>query len=79
MFDVRDGLKVCIERSGMKKVAIAEKIGLTDQQLCDIINKRRKLDANELLNICFEISVTPNEVFVASILNSEAAQDAISV
>lgn len=66
MTDVRDGLRVCIERSGFKQLAIAERVGMTDQQICDIVNKRRRLDANELFNICRVIGATPNEVYAAS-------------
>lgn len=75
MIDVRDGLRACIERSGLKQLAIAERVNMTDQQICDIVNKRRRLDANELFAICHVIGVTPNEVYAAS-ANSQAQQEA---
>lgn len=66
MIDVRDGLKVCIERSGLKQTAIADRVSMSDQQICDIVNKRRRLDANELFAICKVIGATPNDVYAAS-------------
>lgn len=51
MRDARDGLVVEIRDRGYKHSAIAIKSGLTEQQLSDILNKRRKLDANEMFRI----------------------------
>lgn len=65
-FDARDGVRKAIRRSGMKQVVVAERSGLTEQQLCDIVNKRRRLDANELIAICSVIGVTPNDLFAES-------------
>jgi transcriptional regulator with XRE-family HTH domain len=66
MPDIRDGLKVVIEGSGMKKKAVAQRMGLTDQQLTDIFYKRRKLDANELVEACKVLNVRPDVIFAAS-------------
>jgi|GEM_PF-2089818 len=52
MVDVRIILKGEIERRGFCQAAIARKAGLTSQQLSDVFNKRRKLEANEMLAIC---------------------------
>jgi len=60
--DVRDCLEPAIKSSGMKKLVVAERAGLTQQQLCDIVGKRRKLDSNELMSICEAIGMTPNEL-----------------
>ena len=67
MVDVRDYIEPSIQRSGMKKKAVASKAGITDQQLSDIIAKRRRLDANEFVNICFAIHMKPNDVLVLGI------------
>lgn len=61
--DARDGIRRAIRDSGMKQIVVAERAGLTEQQLCDIVKKRRKMDANELLAICSVLGVTPNDVF----------------
>lgn len=61
--DARDGVRREIQRSGLKQLVVAERAGLTEQQLCDIVKKRRKLDANELLSICTVLGIMPNDVF----------------
>ena len=61
--DARNGVRWLIQHSGMKQRAVAEKAGLTEQKMCDIVNKRRKLDANELFAICKAVGVTPDAVF----------------
>lgn len=64
MIDARDGVAREITTRGLKQSFIAKKAGLTEQQLSDIINKRRRLDANEMFNICLALDVTPNDLFV---------------
>lgn len=63
MNDVRDGVAVEIKAHGFKQAAIAKKAGLTEQQLSDIINKRRKLDANEMFSLCRAMGTDPNSLF----------------
>lgn len=73
MIDVRDCLKKAIEYSGLKQMAIAERAGLTDQMLSDIVNKRRKLDANEFITVCKIINTTPNEILAFGVEKQESA------
>ena len=63
MIDVRDSVATEIKSRGFKQSAIAAKAGLTEQQLSDIINKRRKLDANELFSLCDALMIDPNYLF----------------
>lgn len=63
MIDARDGLLREINRRGVKQVALSECTGLTPQQISDILNKRRKLNANELFDFCRGLGITPNDVF----------------
>lgn len=63
MVDARDGVREAIARSGMKQIAVAERVGLTERQLCDIVKKRRRLEANEMLKICEVTRITPNDLF----------------
>ena len=63
VIDARDGIKREIIRAGMKQVVVAQRANLTPMQLSDILNKRRRLDANELFDICAVIGVTPDVVF----------------
>ena len=52
MIDARDGLATLISESGYYQKYIAHQVGLTEQQLTDILKKRRKLDANEMFAFC---------------------------
>lgn len=63
MIDARDGVRRAIREIGLKQVVVAKKAGLSEQQLCDIVNKRRRLDANEMFALCIAIGVTPNDLF----------------
>lgn len=66
MVDARDSIAFEIKDRGFKQSVVARKAGLTEQQLSDIINKRRKMDANEMFSICEAIGVLPNDLFTAS-------------
>lgn len=63
MLDARDGIRRAIQNSGLKQIIVAQRAGLSEQQLCDIVNKRRKLDANEMFAICEVVGTTPNDLF----------------
>lgn len=67
MIDVRDGVKRAIEASGMKSNYVARRMNWSEQQLSDMVNKRRKLDANELFEICNILGKTPTEIFSLSL------------
>ena len=66
MKDVRDGLAIELKRRGFKQAAIANMARLTEQQLSDIINKRRKMDANEMFSLCLAMKIEPNILFAAA-------------
>ena len=61
--DARDGVVAIINQRGFKKSFIAQKSGLSNQQLSDILSKRRKMEANEMFRICVAMGVTPNDLF----------------
>ena len=63
MIDARDGLATLISESGYYQKYIAHQVGLTEQQLTDILKKRRKLDANEMFAFCQVLGVTPNDLY----------------
>ena len=63
MRDARDGIAEEIERKGLKQGVVAHKAGLTAQQMSDIINKRRRMDANEMFRLCLVLDITPNDLF----------------
>lgn len=62
--DARDGIAAEIRERGFKQSAIASKAGLTEQQLTDIIKKRRRMDANEMFALCDAMGILPNALFV---------------
>lgn len=63
MIDARDGIQRAIQNSGLNQIIVAQRAGLSEQQLCDIVNKRRKLDVNEMFAICEVVGTTPNALF----------------
>lgn len=63
MRDARDGVAELIAQRGLKQCAVAEKAGLTEQQMSDIVKKRRRMDANEMFRICVALDITPNDLF----------------
>lgn len=63
MIDARDGLAAVIADSGYYQKYIAHQVGLTEQQLTDILKKRRKLDSNEMIALCQVLGVTPNDLY----------------
>lgn len=66
MRDARDGIAEEIRMRGFKQAAIAKKAGMTEQQLSDIIKKRRKMDANEMFKLCAAMGILPNVLFEAT-------------
>ena len=52
-----------ISEKALKKKAVAEKANLTDRQFSDILHKRRKITADEIVPICMALNLSPNELF----------------
>ena len=57
--DIRDNLKAIIAENGYIQAAIARKAGLTPAKLSGILNKSRKLEANEMLALCAALKIDP--------------------
>lgn len=62
MCDVRENLKAIITNSGYKQTVIAQKAQLTPAKLSGILNKSRKLDANEMFALCEVLEITPEQL-----------------
>lgn len=75
--DVRDILAREIEEGCFKQAALACKAGLTEQKLSDIVNKRRKLDANEMFELCKAMRISPDYLFAK--MNGREAYDSRQV
>lgn len=62
MDDIRDCLRDVLDDMAVNKSKVARRVGLTPSKLSAILKKRRKLDANELINICAAIKITPEQL-----------------
>lgn len=56
-------IRTAIEKSGLKQKAVAERAGLTDRQLSDILCFRKRLSTEDIPNICTAIGAEPNDIF----------------
>lgn len=57
--DIRDNLKAVINEKGYIQAVIARKANISPVKLSQILNKGRKLEANELFDICAAIEMSP--------------------
>lgn len=62
MDDVRTILGQIIESRGFNKSAIARNAGISRSKLCDILARRRKLEANEMFAICDAMGIEYSEL-----------------
>lgn len=60
--DIRDNLKAVIRNKGYKQTIVAKKSNMSASMLSQVLNKERKLEANELFSICKAIEMTPMEL-----------------
>lgn len=50
-------------RKGMKRRAVAERAGFTEQQFCDMMHRRRLIKDTDVLAIANALGVTPNDLY----------------
>lgn len=62
MPDIREQIYSIIIERAYKQSEIARRSGLTPDQLCAVLKKRRRLDANELFRVCEALGMTPEAV-----------------
>lgn len=60
--DIRDNLRAVIKDKGYIQAVIAKKANLSPAQFSMILNKERKLEANELFDVCKAIEMTPDNL-----------------
>lgn len=60
--DIRDQIFSIIHDRAYKQATIAQRSGLTPDQLCAVLKHRRKLDANEFLAVCAALDMSPEDV-----------------
>ncbi|MCI1958152.1 MAG: helix-turn-helix transcriptional regulator [Clostridia bacterium] len=73
MRDVRDVLKEYIDNNNLLRASIARKSKMTPDKFSNILNKRRKLEANELFLICGVLGVTPDGLMHYGCKNNKAS------
>lgn len=61
-----DPIKV-IERTifdkGLKKNAVADKLGWTPQQFSDLLARRRIIRSDDVIPLCDALDISPNELY----------------
>lgn len=62
MEDVRSILKNIMSERGFNQAAIARKAKMTPSKLSDILNLRRKLDANDMFDLCDAMEISYSEL-----------------
>lgn len=60
---VSTGLQTIISKKGLKQVYVAEKVGCTPQELCDMINGRRIIKACDILKLAGALDVKLDDLF----------------
>lgn len=54
-----------INERGLKQCAVAERAGISNQMLSDMLNGRRLIKARDVLALADALGVTPNDLFKA--------------
>lgn len=62
MEDIREKLALVVKEKCLIQAAFAEKCGMKPMQLSCVLNKTRKLEANELFDVCDALGMTPCEL-----------------
>lgn len=60
--DIRDNLKQVIEERCCIQASIARRANISPAKLSLILSKNRKLEANELFDLCNALDMTPVEL-----------------
>lgn len=63
-FDVRDNIRIAMKERGFTQAAIAEKAHMSPVVLSMVLNKKRRLEANELYDLCEAMEISPTELRV---------------
>ncbi len=61
-FDVRDNIKVAIKDRCFVQASIATKAHMSPAVLSMILGKKRRLEANELYDLCEAMEISPTEL-----------------
>ena len=62
MSDIRDNLRQIFEDRGLVQAKFAKRVEMTPVQISGILNKKRRLEANELFCFCDALNMSPIEI-----------------
>lgn len=62
MIKITDTIKSIIKDKGFKQRYIAEKTGIGEQRLSDMLHGRRRILATDIILLCKVLEVTPNKI-----------------
>ncbi len=62
MSDIRDNLRQIFEDKGLVQAKFAKRVEMTPVQISGILNKKRRLEANELFCFCDALNMSPMEI-----------------
>lgn len=60
---IAENAKAIIFAKGLKQRSVAEKMGVTEQQLSAMLNRRKVIKDTDVAAFADALSVTPNELF----------------
>lgn len=74
--DIRENLRAVVSDKGYIQAVIATKANIAPCKLSAILNKSRKLEANELFDLCDALEITPMELkeYRPQILDGKAGE-----
>ena len=60
---ISDYVKEIIKTKGLKQYYVAELAGIPPKMFSDMLNGRKLVTDNDIVNICKALDITPNELF----------------
>lgn len=61
-FDVRDNIRIAMQDRCFIQSSIAAKAHMSPSVLSMVLNKKRRLEANELYDLCEAMEISPTEL-----------------
>ena len=58
-----ESISEIIERKGIKQKFLAEKMGISEKQMSDIMHGRKTIDWVIIKKLCIALDVSPNELY----------------
>ncbi|MBQ7119860.1 MAG: helix-turn-helix transcriptional regulator [Oscillospiraceae bacterium] len=55
--------KKIIEQKGLKQKSVAERMGLSENQMSALLNGRKVIDSEIITSLCAALNSEPNELF----------------